>query len=157
MMRTRIGTNEYLCPFYLVGLKTYGGGNHNHKHVRNKLSLFDLFLLGNMDNLNVTCGCPGLSFINAAERVMAFLNIGIFVIALISNAQVGDELLMDEVIGNILSMKLVREAVQEYDTYLPLDIDVLERCLGCNAYVAASTSTDGPAVITEDVNYEEEI
>ena len=33
VMRTSIGTNESLCPFYLVGLETYGGGNHNHKHI----------------------------------------------------------------------------------------------------------------------------
>ena len=66
VMRTRIGTNQSLCPFYLVGLETYGDIKHNHKHVRNQLALFGLFILENMDKLNVTRGCPGLSFLNKA-------------------------------------------------------------------------------------------
>ena len=86
--------------FYLVGLETDSGGNHNHKHVRNQLSLFGLFLLGNMDKLNVTHGWPSISFLNAAERAMDFLNIGISGLALKSNVQVGNQLLTDEVIGN---------------------------------------------------------
>ena len=49
---------------------------------------------------------------------------------------------MDEVIGKASSMKSVRGYVQEYGTYLPLDIAVLDIRLGCNVDVAASTSTD---------------
>ena len=51
---------------------------------------------------------------------MALLNISLSGLALKSNVQVGDELFMDEVIGKASSMKTVRAAVQEYDTYLPL-------------------------------------
>ena len=40
VMRTIIVTNESSCTFYLVGLETYGGGNHNHKHIPDKLALF---------------------------------------------------------------------------------------------------------------------
>ena len=98
----------------------------------------------------MTCGFPGLSFLNTSERAMYLLNICLCGLVLKSNVQVGDEFLMDDFIGNASSMRLLRESVQEYDTELPLDIAVLERRLGRN--VAASTSMDDPAVITEDVN-----
>ena len=48
VMRNIIGTNESLCTFYFVGLETDGGGNHNHKHVRNQIALFGVFILGDM-------------------------------------------------------------------------------------------------------------
>ena len=66
VMRTRIGTNESSCPFYLVFLEKDYGGDHNHKHVLNKLTLFGRILLGNMYKLNVTRGFPGISFLNTA-------------------------------------------------------------------------------------------
>ena len=141
----------------MVGLETDGGDDHNHKYVINQLALFGFFLLGNTDKINTTRGCPGLYFLNTANRAMAFLNTGFSGVALKSNVQVGDELLMDEIIGNASLMKPVREAVQEYDTELPLDILVLEHRLGCNIYVASSTIIDEPTVITEDGNNEEEI
>ena len=52
-------------------------------------------------------------------------------------------------------MKSVRETFQEYDIDIPLSIAVLERCLQHNVYVSDSTSTDEPAVITEDGNDKE--
>ena len=157
LMRTIRGTNESSCPFYLVGLDIDGGGDHNHKHIQNQLNLFGLFLLGNTYNLNMTCGCPVLYFLNTAKRAMALLNIGLSSLVLKSCVQVGYEFLMDEVIGKASSIKLVREAVKEYDTELPLAVSVLERRLGCNVDVAASTSTDEKEVITEYRNDEEEI
>ena len=104
-MRTIIGTNEPLCPSYLVVLDTDGGGEHNHKHVRNQIALFSLFILGNMDNRNVTCSCPGFYFLNTSERAMDLLNIVLSGLVLKSNFQVGDKLLVDEVIGKAPSMK----------------------------------------------------
>ena len=56
VMRTIIGTNESSCPFYLVGLETYGHGEHNHKHVRNQVALSGLFILGNTEKLKMTRG-----------------------------------------------------------------------------------------------------
>ena len=94
VMSNIIGTNESLCQFYLVGLETDGGGDHNHKHIRNNLALFGLLILGNMDKLNLTRGFPGIYFINTDERNIAFLNIGIYGLALNSNVQSGYELLM---------------------------------------------------------------
>ena len=99
VMRTRIYTNESPCPFYLVGLDTDGGGNHNHYHGRNQLSISGLFLLGNMDNLNVKRGCLGLYFINTSKRDMPLLTIDIYGLVLKSNVQLGDEFFMDKVIG----------------------------------------------------------
>ena len=81
---------------------------------------------------------------------MALLNIGLYGLALKSNFQVGNELLMDEVIVNTSSMKSVRAAVQEYDADIPLGVSVLERRVGINVDVAASTSMDETAVISED-------
>ena len=103
----------------MVGLETYGGGNNNHKHVRNQLALFGLFILGKTDKLNLTRGCPGLYFLNTAERAVDFLNNALYGLALKSNVQLVDELFMDEFIGNTSSIKSVREAVKEYDTDLP--------------------------------------
>ena len=94
--------------------------------------------------------CPGLYFINTAERAMDFLDIGLSGLALKSNVQLGDELLMDEVIVKASLMKSVRSAIQGYDSELPLDIAVLENRLGHNVDVASSTNTYEPAVITED-------
>ena len=88
---------------------------------------------------------------------MALLNIGLSGHALKSNVQVGDELLMYQVISKASLMKSVRADVQEYDTELPLAIYVLERRLGRNVDVPASTSTDDPELITEDGDEEEEI
>ena len=88
---------------------------------------------------------------------MDFLNIGLSGIVLKSNVQVGHEFLVDEVIGNASLMKSVRAYVHKYDTELPLSTAVLEICLGRNVDVVASTSIDEPAVITKDVNDEEEI
>ena len=112
VMSTSMGTNESACPFYLVGLDTYGGGNHSHNHVQNQLTLFSVFLLGNMYKLNVTYRCPGLSFLKISMRALDLLNIGLSVLALKSSFQVGYELLMGEVIGKASSMKLLRAAVK---------------------------------------------
>ena len=81
---------------------------------------------------------------------MAFLNIGLYGHAFNSNAQVGDELLMDEVIGKTKSMKSVMADVQEYEKYLSLASAVLERRLVCNVDVSTSTSTYEPEVRTEN-------
>lgn len=64
MMTSTVGaTSSY--PFYLVGLLT-------------QLDCpFGLFLLENMDKLNITCGCPSLSFLNTGERPMSLLNISL--------------------------------------------------------------------------------
>ena len=86
---------------------------------------------------------------------MALLNIGLSGHALKSNVQVGDELLMYQVISKASLMKSVRADVQEYDTELPLAIAILECRFGRNVDVAISTSTDVPAVITEDEDDEE--
>ena len=88
---------------------------------------------------------------------MDFLNIGTSRLALNSNFQVGNEFLMDEVIGKVSLMISVKAYVKGYDTELPLNIYVLERRLGLNVDFAASTSTDEPSVITEDGNDKEEI
>ena len=78
------------------------------------------------------------------------MNISLSGLEFKSNVQVDDELLMDGVIDKASSIKPMMEAVREYDAEINLAIAVLERHLGCNIYVASNTSTDEPAVITED-------
>ena len=96
----------------MVGLETDGNIDHTKKNVLNKISLFCLFLLGNMDKLNMTLGFPGLYFINTSEGGMALLNISIYGLALKSNVQVGKEFLMDEITRKTLSVKSTRASVQ---------------------------------------------
>ena len=64
---------------------------------------------------------------------------------------------MDEVIDKLSLIKSVRVDVKEYYTELPLVIAVLERRLGFNVDVVASTIIDDPEVVTEDGDDEEEI
>ena len=101
VISTSIGTNESSFPFYLVSLYTDGGGDHKPRHIRNQLALFGLFLLGNMDKLNVARVCPGIYFLNISNRAMDFLNIGLSGLTLKSNVQVGDEFLIGEFIGKV--------------------------------------------------------
>ena len=89
----------------MVGLETDGDGDHKQKHVQNQIALFGLFILGNMDKINMIRVCPGIYFLNTAERAMDFMNIGLYGLMLKSNVQVGYELLMDEVIGRASLMK----------------------------------------------------
>ena len=73
----------------------------------------------------MTHGCPGVPFINTAKRAMSLMSIGISGLAFKSNFQVGDKLLMDEVIGKASLKNSVKEAVKNYYIELPLDISVL--------------------------------
>ena len=52
-----------------------------------------------MDKLNGTHGFPGLSLINMAKSAMDLLNIGLYGLVLKFNVQLGNELLMYQVIG----------------------------------------------------------
>ena len=80
-----------------------------------------------MDKLNITRGCPGLSFLNTGEKPMTLINIVLSGLSLKSEVKTGDEFLMDEVIGGAVSMKLVMKSVDQYDTELPLAIVILKR------------------------------
>ena len=61
---------------YVVFLETDGGPDHNIKHWRNVVSLFAIFLVGNMDKFCVGCGCPRHFYLNIVERCMSILNLG---------------------------------------------------------------------------------
>ena len=67
------------CMPYMVFLETSGGPDHNIKHWRNVLSLFTIFLVGNInkDKLCAAYGCPGHSYLNTVERCMSILNLGL--------------------------------------------------------------------------------
>ena len=112
-------------PYYVL-VECDGGPDHNLRHVGNQVSLFSLFLVGNMDKLVATRGCPGLSYLNSAERAMAILAIGVSSCALSIDPRT-EEWLMLEVLHGAMSMKAVRNAVIEYDTAVPQAIAVLER------------------------------
>ena len=54
-----------------------GVPDQNIVHLANQISLFELFLVGNMDKLVAASVCPGLSYLNTVKQAMAILNIGL--------------------------------------------------------------------------------
>ena len=79
-----------------------------------------------MDKLSSIRGCPGLSYLNTAERAMLVLNLGLANLALSIDPN-ADEWLLNEVLAGTSSMKAVRAAVNQYAIELPKAITVLER------------------------------
>ena len=62
---------------YLVIFEYDGGPDHKLYHIANQIYLFAVLLVGNMDKLVATRGCPGLSYLNTSERAMDTLKIGL--------------------------------------------------------------------------------
>ena len=91
--------------------------------------MLSLLFLGNTNNINVTRAYPGFSFLNTIEMSMSLLNIGLSGLSLQSVVEVGNKFLMNEICVGILSIKLVRQVVNDYDKELPLPINTLNRCM----------------------------
>ena len=102
-----------------------GGPDHNLTFLLDQLSLLGLFLVGGMDKLTSTRGCPGLSYLNTAERPMSNLNRGISSLSLMMDPNTPAWL--RELLHGVVSMKGVRMILAEYDDVLQHVIDVLER------------------------------
>ena len=130
---------------YVVLIETDGGPDHNLTFLKNILSLFGLFLVGNMDKLTATRCCSGLSFMNVAERLMSLLTLGMSGLSLMMDPN-ADSFLMEDVIGNISSMKGVRDSIAEYDDAVKKVLDILERRLKRVADDAAPASGNDDAV-----------
>ena len=120
-------TGEFIktCMPFVVLLETDGGPDHNIKFLRNVLSLFAVFLVGNMDKLVAVRGCPGHSYLNTVERCMSILNLGLANLALSLDPEAPDWV-FDLIEGNN-SMKKIREEVAQYDAELKKAIQHLER------------------------------
>ena len=58
---------------YMVLIECDGGPDHNLTFLYNQLALFGLFLIGGMDKLVATRGCPGLSYLNTTKWPMSLL------------------------------------------------------------------------------------
>ena len=71
LARERIDSYEKVTvqglPYWVL-MECDGGPDHNLTFLSNQLSLLGLFLVGGMDKLTATRGCPGLSYLNTAER-----------------------------------------------------------------------------------------
>ena len=61
-------------PYELL-IETEGGNNHAIITLQNKLAIFTMLLLTSVDKLIVICGCPGLFYINTAEKKKCHLSI----------------------------------------------------------------------------------
>ena len=59
---------------YMLLFECNGGLDHNLTFLANQLSFLGIFLVGNMYDINATCRCPGLSYLNMAERPISLLN-----------------------------------------------------------------------------------
>ena len=68
-------------PYY-VYFETDGDTYHRAMLFSNQISYLGLFMIGNMDTLVTTRGCPGLSDLNTCRRAMSLLNIGLSSLAL---------------------------------------------------------------------------
>lgn len=134
---------------YVVLFETDGGPDHNLTFLKNQLALFGLFLAGNMDKLSATRCCSGYSFLNVCERLMSLLTIGMSGLSLMMDPN-ADSFLMEDVIGNVSSMKGVRESIAEYDDAVAKVLGILERRLervaAANNDVPPSNENDGDAV-----------
>ena len=95
---------------YFVLVECDEGPDHNLCHLANQISLFALFLVGNMDMFLATRDCPGLSYLNTAERAMAILNIGLSGLSLSIDSNI-EEWLFSEILKGALSIKAVRNAI----------------------------------------------
>ena len=108
--------------------ETDGGTGHIATLFSNQIVYLGLFLIGNMDTLMETHGCPGILYLNTCKREILLLNIGLS--SLVLSLGVGeDEWLMTEVILGAISMKDVRAAISAYDLELPKLIEDLQRQL----------------------------
>ena len=100
-------------PYFAI-VECDGGPDQNLGHLSNQISIFALFLVGNMYKLVAISSFPGLSDMNTSERAMAVLNIGLsgLVLSIDPNTE---ELLLSEVFKCAMSMKSVRNDIEQYD------------------------------------------
>ena len=110
---------------YWVLMECDGGPDHNLTFLSNQLALLGLFLVGGMDKLTATRGCPGSSYLNTAERLMSLLNIGLSSLALMLDPNTPQWL--RDILHGLGSMKAIRKALADYDDIMQHAIDALER------------------------------
>ena len=111
---------------YFVLVECDRGHGHNPVHLKNHISMFVLFLVGNMYKLVATRGCLGFSYLNTSERGMDIINIVLSGLAL-SIYPNTEEWFLSKVLKGAMSMKSVRNSIEQYETELPLEIAVSER------------------------------
>ena len=146
-----ISAEEIDSLAYLVLIECDGGPDHNLTFLSNQLALFGLFLVGKMDKLTTTRGCPGLSYLLTAERAMSNLNRGLSSLALRLDPNMPQWL--RDILASVNSMKGTRNAIAEYDDISAHAIDTLERRLArLSVVVATSDDNIENAVVTTDQN-----
>ena len=80
-----------------------------------------------MEKINSTRGCPGISYLNTAERPVSLLNYGLASISLRMDPEMPEWL--HEILNSVSSMKGVRKSITEYNDIITHTIDSLERCI----------------------------
>lgn len=139
---------------YWVLMECDGGPDHNLTFLSNQLALLGLFLVGGMDKLTATRGCPGSSYLNTAERLMSLLNIGLSSLSLMLDPNTPQWL--RDILHGLGSMKAIRKALADYDDIMQHAIDALERRVRrMNALPDGGNSDGANAVETEALEVEE--
>eukprot|EP00957_Ditylum_brightwellii_P045454 3445767-Ditylum_brightwellii.AAC.1 len=139
-----------LLPYmpYKLLIEADGGPDHAF-NLQNWCVLFALFLVSNVDKLVAVHGCPGLSYFNTVERTMSVLSIGTNDFAA---SMKPEQWLLDEVLANMMSMKAVRKAVEEYDSEFHAVIAALQQKAHTTSSSPANTNEDDTRTISEAEN-----
>lgn len=91
----------------LLLLQTDGGPDHNLNFLRSRLALMGMFLLLDVDAMDILRGAPRGSALNTVERCMAILNFALCDIALMRGIM---SAWAEALVANLNSMKEVRDA-----------------------------------------------
>ena len=100
-----------------------------------------------MEKINSTRGCPGISYLNTAERPVSLLNYGLASISLRMDPEMPEWL--HEILNSVSSMKGVSESITEYGDIITHTIDSLERCIA-RMEVDEENVNEGDATDTND-------
>ena len=106
---------------YMVLIECYGGPDHNFAFLANQLPSLGIFLVGNIDNLNATRGCPGISYLNMSEIPMSLLNYGLASLALRMDPYTPEWI--HEILNSVSSMKGLCKKITEYNDIITHNID----------------------------------
>ena len=112
---------------YMVLIECDDGPDHNLTFLANHLSLLGLLLVGNMEKINATCGCPGLSYLKEEEIPTSLPNYGLESLALRMDPDTPEWL--HEIFNSVSSMKGVCKSITKYNYIITHAIDALERRL----------------------------
>lgn len=118
------GSNESAADELMVLLlQTDGGPDHNLTFLRSRLALLGLFLLLDVDAMNILRGAPQGSALNTVERSMAILNLALCDLALLRGTMPS---WAEKLVANLNSMNEVRDAHEKNELKRKQRVKTLE-------------------------------